>query len=124
MSRHGSAYTERYDRRYEEKYGRRHKLRPGERSRPGSHSSFQSVASSGGGRSASRGWWLTARLVGLALLYENWSGRRGGRKNETGMVWVVYWPLLLVAAAAIAAGVAIVVRKLRGKGDNPFIVKR
>jgi len=46
------------------------------------------------------------------------------RKSEAGMVWVVYWPLLLVAAAAIAAGVAIVVRKLRGKGDNPFIVKR
>ncbi|MCX6843506.1 MAG: hypothetical protein NTX53_14630 [candidate division WOR-3 bacterium] len=40
------------------------------------------------------------------------------------MVWIVYWPLLLVAAAAIAAGVAIVVRKLRCKGDNPFIVKR
>jgi len=40
------------------------------------------------------------------------------------MVWVIYWPLLLVVAAAVAAGVAILVRKLRGKGDNPFIVKR
>ena len=36
------------------------------------------------------------------------------------MVWIVYWPVLLV----VAAGVAILVRKLRGKGDNPFIVKR
>ena len=37
------------------------------------------------------------------------------------MVWVVYWPLLLVVAAAIAAGVAMLIRKLRGKDDNPFI---
>jgi hypothetical protein len=29
-----------------------------------------------------------------------------------------------VGAAAAAAGVAIVVRKLRHKDDNPFIVKR
>jgi hypothetical protein len=36
------------------------------------------------------------------------------------MLWLIYWPLLLVAAA----GVAIVVRKLRHKDDNPFIVKR
>jgi len=40
------------------------------------------------------------------------------------VVWIVYWPLLLVVAAAIAAGVAIVIRKLRHKDDNPFIVKR
>ena len=40
------------------------------------------------------------------------------------MVWIVYWPLLLVVLAAVAAGVAILVRKLRGKNDNPFIVKR
>jgi hypothetical protein len=38
------------------------------------------------------------------------------------MLWLIYWPLLLVVAAA--AGVAIVVRKLRHKDDNPFIVKR
>jgi hypothetical protein len=40
------------------------------------------------------------------------------------VIWVVYWPLLLVVAAAVAAGVAILVRKLRHKNDNPFIVKR
>ena len=40
------------------------------------------------------------------------------------MVWIVYWPVLLVLAAAIAAGVAILIRKLRHKQDNPFIVKR
>ena len=32
--------------------------------------------------------------------------------------------LRLVVLAAVAAGVAILVRKLRGKNDNPFIVKR
>jgi hypothetical protein len=40
------------------------------------------------------------------------------------MVWIVYWPLILVLAVAIVAGIAILVRKLRGKNDNPFIVKR
>jgi hypothetical protein len=40
------------------------------------------------------------------------------------VIWIVYWPLLLVAAAAIAAGIAKLVRKLRNKDDNPFIVKR
>ena len=40
------------------------------------------------------------------------------------MLWLIYWPLLLVVAAAVAAGVAILVRKLRHKNDNPFIVKR
>ena len=40
------------------------------------------------------------------------------------MVWIVYWPLILVLAVAVAAAVAILVRKLRGKNDNPFIVKR
>ena len=40
------------------------------------------------------------------------------------MVWIVYWPVLLVLVAAIAAGVAILIRKLRHKQDNPFIVKR
>ncbi len=39
------------------------------------------------------------------------------------MPWLIYWPLLLVVAAAIAAGVAIVIRKLRHRSDNPFIVK-
>jgi hypothetical protein len=38
------------------------------------------------------------------------------------MVWLIYWPLLLVIAAAVAAGVAILIRKLRHQGDNPFIV--
>lgn len=38
------------------------------------------------------------------------------------MAWLIYWPLLLVVAAAIAAGIAIFVRWLRHKGDNPFIV--
>jgi hypothetical protein len=38
------------------------------------------------------------------------------------MVWLIYWPLLLVVAAAIAAGVAILVRRLRHQGDNPFVV--
>ncbi len=37
------------------------------------------------------------------------------------MVWLVYWPVILVVAAAVAAGVAILVRKLRHKSDNPFI---
>jgi hypothetical protein len=41
--------------------------------------------------------------------------------SDAGAVLVVYWPLLLVVAAAIAAGIAILVRKLRGKDDNPFI---
>jgi hypothetical protein len=40
------------------------------------------------------------------------------------MLWLIYWPLLLVVAAAAAARGAIVVRKLRHKDDNPFIVKR
>jgi hypothetical protein len=45
--------------------------------------------------------------------------------SDTGRaILIVYWPLLLVVAAAIAAGVAIIVRKLRHKNDNPFIVKR
>ena len=39
------------------------------------------------------------------------------------MVWLIYWPLLLVVAAAIAAGIAIFVRWLRHRDDNPFIVK-
>jgi hypothetical protein len=40
------------------------------------------------------------------------------------MAWLIYWPLLLVVVAAVVAGVAILVRKLRNKNDNPFIVKR
>jgi len=44
--------------------------------------------------------------------------------SDATVVWIVYWPLLLVAAAAVAAGVAILVRRLRHKDDNPFIVKR
>jgi hypothetical protein len=39
------------------------------------------------------------------------------------MYWLIYWPLLLVVAAAIAAGIAILVRRLRHQGDNPFIVE-
>jgi hypothetical protein len=39
------------------------------------------------------------------------------------MAWLIYWPLLLVVAAAVAAGVAILVRKLRHGNDNPFIVR-
>jgi|GEM_PF-1797692 len=39
------------------------------------------------------------------------------------MYWLIYWPLLLVVAAAVAAGVAILVRRLGHKEDNPFIVK-
>jgi len=39
------------------------------------------------------------------------------------MLWLIYWPLLLVVAAAVAAGVAILVRKLRHRNDNPFIVR-
>lgn len=38
------------------------------------------------------------------------------------MAWLIYWPLLLVVAAAVAAGVAVIVRRLRHQGDNPFIV--
>ena len=40
------------------------------------------------------------------------------------MAWLIYWPLLLVVVAAVVAGVAILVRKLRHKNDNPFILKR
>lgn len=40
------------------------------------------------------------------------------------MVWLIYWPVLLVVAAAVVAAVAILVRRLRHKNDNPFIVKR
>jgi hypothetical protein len=39
------------------------------------------------------------------------------------MLWLIYWPLLLVVAAAVSAGVAILVRRLRHRDDNPFIVK-
>ena len=49
---------------------------------------------------------------------------RGGLADDSDMAWLIYWPLLLVVAAAVAAGVAILVRKLRHKNDNPFIVKR
>jgi len=38
------------------------------------------------------------------------------------MLWLIYWPLLLVVAAAVAAGVAILLRWLRHRDDNPFIV--
>ena len=37
------------------------------------------------------------------------------------MIWVLYGPVILVIVVAIAAGIAIVIRKLRGKADNPFI---
>jgi hypothetical protein len=47
-------------------------------------------------------------------------GATDGR--EAAVVWLIYWPLLLVVAAAIVAGVAILVRRLRHGNDNPFIV--
>ncbi len=37
------------------------------------------------------------------------------------MVWALYFPVILVVIVAIAAGVAILVRKIRGKEDNPYI---
>ena len=40
------------------------------------------------------------------------------------MFWLVWWPFLLVLAVAVVAGVAVLIRKLRHKDDNPFIVKR
>jgi hypothetical protein len=39
------------------------------------------------------------------------------------MIWVIYFPVVLIIIVAIAAGVSILVRKLRGKDDNPFIEK-
>jgi hypothetical protein len=42
--------------------------------------------------------------------------------REAAVVWLIYWPLLLVVAAAIVAGVAILVRRLGRGNDNPFIV--
>jgi len=39
------------------------------------------------------------------------------------MVWLVYWPVILVLAVAVAAGVVVLVRKLRHMNDNPFIVE-
>jgi len=45
------------------------------------------------------------------------------RQAEAGVVWLIYWPVLLVVAAALVAVGAILVRKLRHKNDNPFIVK-
>lgn len=36
-------------------------------------------------------------------------------------MWIVYAPLALVVLAAIAAGVAVLVHRLRGTDDNPFI---
>ncbi len=37
------------------------------------------------------------------------------------MTWIIYGPVVLVVVVAIAAGISIVIRKLRGKDDNPFI---
>ncbi len=37
------------------------------------------------------------------------------------MIWIIYGPVILVVVVAIAAGVSIVIRKLRGKDDNPYI---
>ena len=40
----------------------------------------------------------------------------------TATLWVVYAPLIIVVVVAIAAGIAILVRRLRGsKDDNPYI---
>jgi hypothetical protein len=40
------------------------------------------------------------------------------------MFWLIWWPFLLVLVVAVVAGIAVLVRKLRKKDDNPFIVKR
>ena len=37
------------------------------------------------------------------------------------MVWALYFPVVLVVVVAIAAGIAALVRKIRGKDENPFI---
>ena len=37
------------------------------------------------------------------------------------MIWIIYGPVILVIVVAIAAGVSILIRKLRGRDDNPFI---
>ena len=34
---------------------------------------------------------------------------------------VVYLPVALVVAVALAAGIAVLVRRLRGRDSNPFI---
>lgn len=37
------------------------------------------------------------------------------------MIWALYFPVILVVIVAIAAGIAVLVRKIRGEDDNPFI---
>jgi hypothetical protein len=37
------------------------------------------------------------------------------------MVWALYFPVILVVVVAIAAGIAILVRKIRGTEENPYI---
>lgn len=39
------------------------------------------------------------------------------------MIWLIYWPVILVVAAAVVAGVVVLVRRMRHMRDNPFIVK-
>jgi hypothetical protein len=40
------------------------------------------------------------------------------------MVWALYFPVILVVIVAIAAGIAILVRKIRGTEENPYIEPR
>jgi hypothetical protein len=37
------------------------------------------------------------------------------------MIWALYFPVILVVIVAIAAGIAILVRKILGKEENPYI---
>ncbi|UCG42516.1 MAG: hypothetical protein JSU73_11705 [candidate division WOR-3 bacterium] len=37
------------------------------------------------------------------------------------MVWVIYFPVVLIIVVAIAAGIAVLVRKVRGKDYNPYV---
>ena len=43
------------------------------------------------------------------------------RRRPPVMIWILYGPVILVILVAIAAGISIVIRKLRGKDDNPYI---
>jgi hypothetical protein len=40
------------------------------------------------------------------------------------MFWLIWRPFLLVLVVAVVVGIAVLVRKLRKKDDNPFIVRR
>jgi len=39
------------------------------------------------------------------------------------MIWALYFPVVLVVIVAIAAGIAVLVRKIRGTEENPYIEK-